>query len=308
MRADSILHEVANLTAAKAKEVYYWGAPTSTLNWCEEDYTVTKLIAEIVNTTTNSWVLFCLISIWAVFKFNYPRRYIVLWLGCCVVGVGSWFFHMTLQWEWQVLGDELPMIIASSCYLFTVLEITPSSEPKSVQRESILKNSALCISLTLFICISYLYNQSAVFHQVSFGLLIVLCVLRSYGLLTTFLPSDDPDPELREKRRQIMKILKRGALIFFLGFVCWNIDNNFCQSLRQARIQMGRPLGFLLQLHGWWHLMTGYGSILMATSGQFLTLILRDGHQHYELQMWWGWFPLVVRSGYLGCYVGDKVA
>lgn len=33
----------------------YWGIPTSTIDWCEENYVVSTYIAEAINTTTNAF-------------------------------------------------------------------------------------------------------------------------------------------------------------------------------------------------------------------------------------------------------------
>ena len=46
---------------------------------------------------------------------------------------------------------------------------------------------------------------------------------------------------------------------FAFGFLLWNIDNKFCGQLTQARDLVGMPLGFVTELHGWWHIWTGIG-------------------------------------------------
>ncbi|EIE78529.1 hypothetical protein RO3G_03233 [Rhizopus delemar RA 99-880] len=68
---------------------YFWGPATSTIDWCEENYHVSPYLAEFFNTTTN------------------------LMFSVMFVGFGSWCFHMTLQYEMQLL-DELPMIYVAS--------------------------------------------------------------------------------------------------------------------------------------------------------------------------------------------------
>ena len=42
-----------------------------------------------------------------------PTRFTVVYAGIALIGVGSFLFHATLQYQWQLL-DELPMIYASS--------------------------------------------------------------------------------------------------------------------------------------------------------------------------------------------------
>lgn len=54
-----------------------------------------------------------------------------------------------------------------------------------------------------------------------------------------------------------------GIITFAGGFAIWNIDNIFCEQLRAIRDVLGDPLGMVIQGHGYWHLMTGYGSFLI---------------------------------------------
>lgn len=43
-----------------------------------------------------------------------------------------------------------------------------------------------------------------------------------------------------------------GLTSFLSGFALWNIDNEFCGTLRQWRHDIGLPWGILLEGHGWW--------------------------------------------------------
>jgi len=277
----------------------YWGPPTATLNWCEKDYAISRYVAEFINTITNIWGVMIALAIWCIFKYNLPKRYIILWLGVSCVAMGSWMFHMTLKWEWQVLGDEIPMIIAESSVLFIVLETVKDTEPKHVQRRSIIINGLGVATLVISVSAIYLYTGYAPFHQFCFGAIQILTFIRFLHLLRTEIRADDPDIELRRKRAQVLKVCLTGAVTFFFGFVCWNIDNILCYWLTLAKTQLGRPLSFLLELHGWWHLMTGYGAYLMAMASQMLTLMIKEGHEPFEMQMWWGWLPQIVRVRYV---------
>lgn len=50
--------------------------------------------------------------------------------------------------------------------------------------------------------------------------------------------------------------------VFLLGFLLWNIDNIFCDSLRNFRKRVPPVLGVTTQFHAWWHILTGLGSYL----------------------------------------------
>ena len=51
-----------------------------------------------------------------------------------------------------------------------------------------------------------------------------------------------------------------------MGFVLWNIDNNFCSQLQSLREATGPSLAPITQLHGWWHLLAGYATHLHIQS------------------------------------------
>lgn len=287
----------------------FWGNWTSTINWCEQDYAVTKYMAEFVNTITNAWVLALIVSLVGIYKYQLPKRYWVIFLGLSCVGLGSWMFHMTLRWEWQVLGDELPMIIvspevfnlvtdplqAASCFLFMVLETTPVKAPPRVQWRNILLCGGLCLGIVLAVSIIYIKTGFAVFHQVSFAIIDFLAAGRVYYLLSKVIKKDDPDPRIKRKRAQIVRVFIMGCFFFSLGFILWNADNLLCQQLMTIKKKIGMPFSFLFELHGWWHLLTGYGTMLMSHAAMLLVLIITEGPQHFELKMWGGWLPIVKR-------------
>lgn len=63
-----------------------------------------------------------------------------------------------------------------------------------------------------------------------------------------------------EVARKLMKEFRLGVLYFFSGFGLWLIDGRFCYGLRHLRSITGLPLGWLLELHGWWHFLTALGA------------------------------------------------
>uniref|UniRef100_A0A8C2JUD2 Alkaline ceramidase n=1 Tax=Cyprinus carpio TaxID=7962 RepID=A0A8C2JUD2_CYPCA len=179
--------------APAADRTGYWGTPTSTLDWCEENYVVSYYIAEFWNTVSN--LIMILPPIYGAiqtYKDGLEVRYVWSFLGIAAVGIGSWSFHMTLQYEMQLL-DELPMIY--SCCIFL----------------------NKCINILCVLCRVYPWLRALGFTSLS---------------------------------------------VFLLGFVLWNIDNIFCDSLRATRQRLPPVVGAVTQLHAWWHILTGLGSYL----------------------------------------------
>ncbi|KAG7224688.1 hypothetical protein INR49_030236 [Caranx melampygus] len=85
----------------------YWGRPTSTLDWWN---TVSNLIM----------ILPPICGAIQTFQNGLEFRYVCSFLGLAAVGVGSWFFHMTLLYEMQLL-DELPMIYSTCVFVYCLV-------------------------------------------------------------------------------------------------------------------------------------------------------------------------------------------
>ncbi|EKC97347.1 ceramidase [Trichosporon asahii var. asahii CBS 8904] len=112
-------------------EITGWHGPvTSTIDWCELNYVYSWYIAELVNTLTNVPVIFLgLYCAWATWKAGAPKRYSLVHLGLAGIGIGSFGFHGTLKWEWQLM-DELPMIYVASYAAYLVLDTLPGFKPR----------------------------------------------------------------------------------------------------------------------------------------------------------------------------------
>jgi dihydroceramidase len=54
----------------------------------------------------------------------------------------------------------------------------------------------------------------------------------------------------------------KGLSIFLGGFLLWNLDNMYCQTIRGWRNRIQLPWAVILEGHAWWHVMTGLGKRL----------------------------------------------
>jgi len=223
----------------------YWGPTTSTLDWCESNYEVSYYMAEFWNTITNLFMILAPVKcIYEVYRQKFESRYAYLYLLIMLTGIGSWMFHMTLLYEMQLL-DELPMVWGS-CYMVYV-HYKVQIEPK----KKTWKMAVMMFLYAVIVTIVYLMNKNPIFFQGSFGLLVALLTIMDVRL------------NMRVKSKEGWKIFKIGFSAFLLGFLCWNIDNEFCPGIRTIRSQLN-PLGLspVTQLHGWWHILVGYGNHL----------------------------------------------
>jgi hypothetical protein len=116
---------------------------------------------------------------------------------------------------------------------------------------------------TLYPCRSPMLTYSAylpnpIYHQIAFAAILISSVGRLL-YLTHCLPASS-------SKHKLINTFLKGIAIFAGGFGIWNIDNIFCHQLRTIRDFLGPVLGMVVQGHGFWHLMTGYGSYLIFTA------------------------------------------
>jgi dihydroceramidase len=294
----------------------YWSPVTSTLNWCEEDYYATPYSAEIVNSLTN--LLFLWLGIKGILnirKHGHDSVFQVAFAGYLLVGLGSFLFHSTLKYPMQLV-DELSMIYTTCLMCYASFSYSRSTPTRVVLALSLA-------GLAVFITLYYHYLQDPVFHQNAYALLTTVVVLRSmYTMEVALRPkwrkSREEDrlarkkkglPVLSKERQEYenqrdIKTLKTmwfmvvfGLSMFLGGFGIWFLDNQFCGTIRQWRQTIGLPWGIVLEGHGWWHLMTGFGAYLYLVWGIWLRHILNERQDEYML-IWphiWN-FPEIVRA------------
>ncbi|XP_038050563.1 alkaline ceramidase 3-like [Patiria miniata] len=260
------------MAPASAEFVGAWGKPTSTLDWCEENYLASPYIAEL----WNSLSCFVIMGIPIVMLFSLSRRKVEtrFYIGCwcfLAVGVGSLAFHMTLLYETQLM-DELSMIFGGCVlvYLFYSDDYKPNYH-----------NLPLVVFLLLYAvsvsCI-YIITQQPIFHQVAFALQVITISLRGsycYRL---------------NKQSYSGKLLVLSIVLYLLGFLLWLVDQGFCADLRSVRAFLPSPLDGLLQFHAWWHTLSALGSqCLFAFCCHSRLMFLKRNPQIWTL----GCLPLI---------------
>ncbi|XP_072180405.1 alkaline ceramidase 3-like [Diadema setosum] len=218
----------------------FWGAPTSTLDWCEENYVSSYYVAEYWNTVTNVlMILLPVISTVIMWRDKVVEsRFLWANLSLFIVGVGSWCFHMTLLYGMQLL-DELPMIWGSVAFVYCAYE--SHAERGAFNAKLFLFLLTYCTLTTVI----YLTVINPLFHQVAYGILVFTLVGRGIYLF-------------RNCSKQLDRFLYfYCTALYAFAFFLWNVDNNFCPSVRAARKALPSPLNAVTQLHGWWHILAG---------------------------------------------------
>ncbi|XP_077970871.1 alkaline ceramidase 3-like [Styela clava] len=138
-----------------------------------------------------------------------------------------------------MLLDELPMIYTGCAFTYAITcHDVPANDDSA---------SKYVISLyAVLVTVLYLFCQNPVFHQVAYGILVFKLVFDGW--------------KISKKCSELRSIHLLTMFCYGLGFTLWNIDNLFCQSLRETRGRIS--IGPVLQLHSWWHFFTAYGTYL----------------------------------------------
>lgn len=77
---------------------------------------------------------------------------------------------------------------------------------------------------------------------------------------------------LLEVSDAVRRDLTESAAMFVLGSIAFNIDRNYCASLRAMRDVVGTPWGFVLEMHGWWHITSGLSVYYFIVLIEYLCL------------------------------------
>ena len=211
----------------------YWGLPTSTIDWCEQNYAVTPYVAEFFNTVSSLAMLVAGV-------LGAGRRSTDGWVRVAfgflvLVGLGSIAFHGTLRRELQML-DELPMLYLVTWLVWLLVETGPT--PRFGRWFP-----ALLVAYVLVATAAAAFTGGRVqffaFH-VTFGALELFCLGRVTWLALQ--PANAP------VRRQFLA----GIAAYALGLGLWFVDLLDCAHL------VPNP-----QLHAWWHVLVSAGFFLL---------------------------------------------
>jgi dihydroceramidase len=183
------------------------------------------------------------------------------------------------------LLDELPMIYGSTFLVYANYDLllaanefersrTRNSSEKSAWQK-FLERKQVIVSLLAIYCIivTSIYLsvwKNPIFHEISYGFLVVIIIVQSSLLI--------------RKLNSSKRIYLTSVIYYFFGFFLWNLDNQFCSSLKLHRKSVENWFGIadisesnfsnmvlnvfvvlvksFLEFHSLWHLFTGYASYM----------------------------------------------
>lgn len=166
-----------------------------------------------------------------------------------ILGICSFLYHASLR-QYLQFADDLSMLLLGSSMLHGLLSVRQT--PARIRR-----NAVLLTIVTASFSAFYVRSGKIIYHVLAFATQMAAIGLRSLYLFYWLDPSQKfPQDKIRDwKVRQWQSIL-----IALFGYLIWNIDLEFCAELRTLRAQIGLPWAWLLELHGWWHVLTAIGA------------------------------------------------
>lgn len=220
----------------------FWGTPSSKSNFCEEDYVVTIYIAEFINTLTNlAYIYYALKSPSRPGKRGKYFGLDFMAVSLVLIGIFSSVFHATMHQDTQFL-DEMSMFFLGSALLQPLLT---TGLPAATRRAI----TATLVSAVVAVSAIYYQKKAVIIHGVAFTVMEILIFSRLLYLIRS---RDRPPAEKSRLAGQFWAAT--GFMV--LAIVLWLIDLELCFPLRDVRKVVGLPWAFVLELHGWWHILT----------------------------------------------------
>ncbi|KAF2198330.1 alkaline ceramidase family protein [Delitschia confertaspora ATCC 74209] len=239
-----------------------WGPTTSNHNFCEEDYIVTKYIGEFINTLTN--MVYVIYGVYGLRRVQ-PRADGGLWSSLAfpywaLIGVGvlSAWFHATLKYHSQ-MGDDLSMFLAVGAVLH---QVTTFNRPLPYRR----RVTALILGTLIPLSIYHCWADEIVLHEIAFAVMIFTTVFKTRVLMKERVNDS-------VQRGRLAGLSSFGLACGLFGYFLWNIDFHFCSHLTSVKHKIGLPFGILLELHGWWHILTGICSYVGMAIVEYLVTL-----------------------------------
>jgi dihydroceramidase len=188
------------------------------------------------------------------FALRYPRKpsgtskwpLDTLSVALFVLGVNSFLYHATLRQTTQFLDEVAGMNVLIFALLQGVYTVGQESGTSNVI-------SALLLAIITGWSAVYIRTGDILHHVIPYNTMIVLVGLRTLYLM--FLTRRS-----RDEKWRLSGMFAKALGVLVLAYTLWQIDLEKCFELRRIRAQLGLPWAWILELHGWWHILTALGA------------------------------------------------
>lgn len=228
----------------------------STVDWCEPNYDITRVLAEFWNVLSSLWISF--LGIYGLYihrkvpcklTFSFPY----LFIGMIIVSIGSALFHGTLTWITQVM-DEIPMLLFVSQAIVSLDE----------------KRAWLWYSLYLSTSFLYIYTRFYPIFLIKF--IGGIChVVYLYHITKS-------DIKPRRVSVWVNKLIYIFATCYSVGLAFWILENILCEKYGH------------FYMHSFWHIISGLGTY----NGVVALMIININNKNQHFKMSWFFLPHII--------------
>jgi len=221
----------------------YWEPHTSSVDFCEPNYLLTRYIAE----PHNAWSSL-VITFYGIFGllYNNPTNewsIAAMHLALAVTGLGSVGLHSTINWILQS-SDEVPMLWLVLSFLHILWITQYKHDPTTSQRISLLVSCITVIQTIIY----YAFQQIYVVFITSF---ILYCAIVLFT--TAYVIHYEPNKEIKRIEHQLA--LWSFVICGSIGTVLWILDMQYCAVLMPYYMFFSQQTGFTF--HVFWHIFIG---------------------------------------------------
>jgi len=180
-----------------------------------------------------------------------------------VVGVCSFLFHATLRHGPQY-SDDVSMLFLAGALLQRLC--TAGRQQQQHRQARVIVTTAIYAAVGAMSA-AYMSSGNLLVHTSMFMAMLALIGLRTTHLILGRREgkgggASSAAEEEEEQRRGYFRRFGGVCAYLALAFLLWNIDLQWCHELRGLQRAVGLPWAWLLELHGWWHVLTALGAAL----------------------------------------------
>ncbi|MBF5043457.1 ceramidase [Aggregicoccus sp. 17bor-14] len=235
----------------------HWGAVTSSVDWCERNYALSPLVAELFNTLSSLAMVAVGVVGLALHRRVLERRFLAAFALLALVGLGSAAFHASLRFELQML-DELPMLYLVILMVYVLVERGP-------RRRFGAGFPALLIAYAVLVTFLNARTRGPLqfwVFQLSFGSLELYCLASVWAL------------QRRASAPAVRRLFRLGMGAYALAILLWFTDVRACTFLSVTLPAHGL---FNPQLHAVWHVLVscGFYALLLVIAHERLVALGR---------------------------------
>ncbi|KAF8930517.1 hypothetical protein BGZ47_000501 [Haplosporangium gracile] len=224
-------------------KIGFWSPNTASIDWCENNYTVSFYIAEFWN-TTSSFLIAAIAATGYMNLASFTERRMTLFMQIFfATGVGSVLFHGTLRHKMQLL-DELPMLYAATVGMFICIETRFGKQGRWLP---------IALGVWLVVTTIIFSTTSGTLQSVSFQAIYSSMVLTGLYFLRGFHLQQQPI----RPNPDISKLIRLSCWTMLTAVTVWLVDYNLCTFINGVSEES--VLKWNPQLHAWWHLLSAYG-------------------------------------------------